>query len=286
VTGRYWHAAHICFDNSARLTRDVYYFEYRGTRFKLIQNNPRKWSDVLLTIVPADDRKAQQRAYAIAGEFLSALAWENGSRVALANCGGPGVPDRYTLRKARCRVFTFPQVPFGGHMVGYGLSVIPDIETDVQRIALTLFREARSSNKVWLAFLFYWQVMEVGGDNAVGWVNSVYYKQRKVHLGSEELQGLPLKGRRIGEYLEDDCRHAIAHIRRRPGKTALRLDVGDENRRIAASTGVVKRFAEHYIRERLGLKKKVYLVRRRGRGFPTYVDQAIEHRRYSVLAYP
>ncbi len=145
---------HIAFDNSHRLKRQVYYLEYQGVRFKLIQNNPRKWADVLLTLVPSDDEVAQERAYAAAGEFLSALSWENSSRVALQQAGGMGVPSGYPLRRARCRVFVFPQIPYGGNLVGYRLSVIPAIESEAQRKALTLFREARSSNKVWLSFLF------------------------------------------------------------------------------------------------------------------------------------
>jgi hypothetical protein len=276
---------HIAFDNSRRLERRVYYLEYRGVRFKLIQNDPRKWSDVLLTLVPSHDRAGQQQAYTAAAEFLSALAWQNGSRVTLENAGGMGVPEGYTLRQARCRIFTFPQIPFGGHVRGFGLSVIPHIETDAQRVALTLFREARSSNKVWLSFLFYWQVMEVGGDDPVTWINRVYYKQSKVHVRQEDLRKLPLRGRRLGEYLQEDCRHAIAHIRRKPGGTPLQFDVGDENLRLAISSRVVEQFAEHYIRAVLALSKRLHLVRSRGRGFPRYVDQATMRSRYLVPAY-
>ena len=68
---------HIAFDNSLRLKNKIYYFEYKSVRFKLIQNNPRKWSDVLLTIVSIDDKKEKQKAYSTAGEFLSALSWKN-----------------------------------------------------------------------------------------------------------------------------------------------------------------------------------------------------------------
>jgi hypothetical protein len=32
---------HIAFDNSRRLPRHIYYFEYAGVRFKLIQNEAR-----------------------------------------------------------------------------------------------------------------------------------------------------------------------------------------------------------------------------------------------------
>ena len=73
---------HIGFDNSSRLWKKVFYFEYKGIRFKLIQNNPRKWCDVLLTIIPShNNEEAKNEAYLKASEFLSALSWENNSLV-------------------------------------------------------------------------------------------------------------------------------------------------------------------------------------------------------------
>jgi len=49
-----------------------------------------------------------------------------------------------------------------GHSVGYDINRIPEIETEEQRDALVLFREASSSNNDYLAFLFFWQVIEIG----------------------------------------------------------------------------------------------------------------------------
>ena len=72
---------HIGFDNSARLSRGVYYFEYKGVRYKLIQNNIRRWCDVLLTILTTYDKKSVDHRYRTASEFLSALSWQNNSRV-------------------------------------------------------------------------------------------------------------------------------------------------------------------------------------------------------------
>lgn len=276
---------HIAFDNSARLRGRVYYFEYRGVRFKLIQNNPRKWSDVLLTLTAQDDRDAQDAAYAAAGEFLSAISWANHSRVALASVGGVGVKTGYTLRQARCRVLTHPRIPFGGCSHGIDLSVIPAIESDAQRRALTLFREAGSSNKVWLSFLFYWQIMEINSNNTVAWVNKVLRKG-KVQVRDEEIRCLPLAAQGLGEYFQEDCRHAIAHIRRKPGRAPLRFDVGSEDCRLSVSTAIAKRLAEYYIRAQLNLTKRMDLVRPGGRGFPRYVDRSHLDPRSAVLAYP
>ncbi len=68
----------IALDNAHRLRRKSYLFEYQGFRFKLVQDNPRKWSDHLLTIVPQDDHALEDRAFMTAAEFASALSWAHG----------------------------------------------------------------------------------------------------------------------------------------------------------------------------------------------------------------
>jgi hypothetical protein len=261
---------HICFANSRRLDARVYYFEYGGVRFKLIQNNPTKSADVLLTILPSRDDAALQSAYGRAAEFLSALSWENSAQIALEDCGGFGVRDGFPLRQAQCRVFTFPQITYGGHVTGHGLSSIPKIETEEQRKALALMREARSANKVWLRFLFFWQVMDIRG-NPTSWVNRTY-RHKAIHIAPHELQRLETWAGEIGDYFEDACRHAIAHIRRYPGKARLHFDDRLENVRMAVSARIAERFADHYVRTELRLTKKLHLMRLGRRGFPTYLD--------------
>ena len=96
---------HIGFDNDYRLSRRIYYFTYKGIIYKLIQNNPRRWQDVLLTII--DDIKnenAQDLAFETAGEFISALSWQNGGRMKLSDIGGRGIESDFTLQIGRAHV--------------------------------------------------------------------------------------------------------------------------------------------------------------------------------------
>ncbi len=111
---------HIGFDNSARLLRNVYYFEYKGIRFKLFQNNMRKWRDVLLTIAP-DYEESINKTYLVASEFLTALSWENDSRVKFMPIGGISVPDNFQLRQAKCTCYALPKIPF--HIVTRGYDI-------------------------------------------------------------------------------------------------------------------------------------------------------------------
>ncbi len=93
---------HIGFDNNNRLYKNIYYFEYKGIRFKLIQNNIRKWCDVLLTIIPGhNNSKAENKAYILASEFLSALSWSNNSLVKAQQLGGERNSRKFPVEKSK-----------------------------------------------------------------------------------------------------------------------------------------------------------------------------------------
>lgn len=265
---------HIGFDNSSRLWKKVFYFEYKGIRFKLIQNNPRKWCDVLLTIIPShNNEESKNEAYFKASEFLSALSWANNSLVKVQELGGRGFPDDSPLEKAKCYVFGFPKAPFSGLAIGYTINRIPEIETEEQRDALTLFREARSSNNYYLSFLFYWQILEIGGNEPIGWINKAYRKNRNKFYPMEDVLRL-LNGKSLGNYFHDDCRNSIAHIFTRfKGRKKLKIDSPADNMRIRISNRAIEQFANFYICDKLKLRKSMYLVKIRGQSFPLYINE-------------
>ncbi len=264
----------ISFDNSCRLSRRRYLFEYKGVRFKLVQeHDPRRWADHLLTVLPDGDMAANEKAFAVACEFVSALGWEHEASVSVWESGGRGWIDSWPVSKAEPGVRTFPRAQYPGNTIGCHLSRLPHVKNEEQRVALALFREATASNSSYLSFLFYWHVLGVAGGDPVGFVNKTYRKPPTgFFIEPHYIERLALGSRSLGNYLLDDCRNAIAHIRRRPGKKALDLDRHVERSRLAISVWVIKAFARHYIRERLGLKEQVHLVRLKPRGFPTFVD--------------
>jgi hypothetical protein len=264
----------ICFDNDRRFNRKNYLFEYKGIKFKLVQNNPRKWADSLLTILPHYSQDKLDAAFKSASEFLSALSWELKSRIMVGGVGGSSWKEEFPLSKAKPSAFTFPRIPFGGLKRGYNLRSIPNIKTDYQRTALTLYREANASNNNYLSFMFYWQVLETRNTDAVGYVDKTYKKKRnELMIQDHHLSSLPLNGKTLGLYLQKDCRHAIAHIRRKPGKRKLDLDKLDERTRISLSVNVVKAFAEHYINYSIGLDDSLYLVRKSKNTFPLFTEK-------------
>ena len=148
-------------------------------------------------------------------------------------------------------MFSFPEVPFSGYSVGYDICRIPKIETEEQKNALILFREASSSNNAYLSFLFFWQILEIGRNDPIGWVNKTFRRNRKkIRVGNETLKRLQLNGKKIGNYFYDDCRNATAHIFRRKKGGKIKLDTPDENVRIKISTEIIKEFARLYIKKR------------------------------------
>lgn len=257
-------------------------FEYKGVRFKLVQNNPKKWSDHLLTVLENSSESSRNVAFAAASEFLSALCWELKSRVMVSDCGGWF--DQSALGKARPRRFASPRIPYGVSVIGHHLFTIPKIEDDNQRTALTLYREACAANNIYLSFLFYWQLLEIEKPNAINYVDNVYRKKKhELRIDGRHIASLPIGSRTLGNYLNDDCRHAIAHIKRKPGKKVLEIDNTAERSRMLKSTWVVKAFAEHYIENDIGLSDSLYLVRKSPNSFPVFADRvAIARSRYQM----
>lgn len=277
----------IAFDNTVRLDRRTYLFEYKGFRFKLVQGDPARHHDHLLAILPRGESAERNSTFAAAAEFVSALAWHSGAAMTVWDNGGRGWSDHRPLRSAKPTVYDFPRVPNRGYTIGGTLISIPNVQTNEQRIALSLFREARASNSRYLSFLFFWQSMEVLGTKPHAFIKDVMKNHRdQVLLDDSWFDRLPLSGRALGEYLEDDCRHAVAHIRRRPGKKRLDLDSWDEHLRFAISVGVVRALSEAYIKHRLGMTESLTLVRPWSGGFPRFVDKATSARGRYTVAYP
>lgn len=276
----------IGFDSSVRLSRNVYYFEYQGVRFKLIQNNPRKHSNHLLAIIPSIDRAGRGPSFKAAAGFLSAWAFDAGAAVLVWDSGGAGRAGDNPLRSARPTMFGKPRLAWYGLTIGGDLYTIPHVENEQQRVALALFREARASNNDYLSLLFFWQVLEVAGEAPQKVADRIMAEPEKHRrLDRLYIDQLELGGRTLGTYLREDCRDAIAHIRRYQGLKEIDLDLLEERTRITFSSKAAEALAETFIRDELGLTKSAILVRPRGGGFPRFVPA--DERSYAfVSVYP
>jgi len=281
----------MALDNSRRFRRKRYLFEYQGVQFMLVQDNPRRHADHLLTLVPDSNSSARDRAFAAAAEFVSALAWETGARMMVREALEINIPNDFSIRDAKPAYRTFPRIPYGGPIVGYDLARVPSVTSETHRIALALFREANASNNDYLSFLFFWQVLTVEGRHGSEVVDDTFKTARSsIRLSKDTLDSVSLgQNQSLGEYLYEDCRNAIAHIKRHPGKRALDLDKRDERRRFAVSVEVIREFAAYYIREQFGPKDYsgyLYLARGKRGALPAFVDAETFRRAGHKLAYP
>ena len=279
---------HIGFDNSAKLWKNVFYFEYKGIRYKLIQNNSNKYCDVLLTVIPDENStKLINNAYSIASEFISALSWELNSTAKVKYLGGIGRPINLNLRRAKCCSFGSHEIAFCGESVNNDISTIPEIENNEQRDALVLFREAKSTNNDYLSFLFFWQILEINRNDPISWINKIYRKDRnKLRISIDNIKALPLNDIKLGNYFYDDFRNAISHIFKRPkGKRKIKIDTPNDNNLMSRGRWIIEEFTRFYIENELKLQKKLYLVRKGGKGFPIYLDKEYIGSHYCKVAY-
>ena len=265
---------HIAFDNSRRLPHRIYYFVYQGVTFKLMQFSPLRFANVLLTILPSDASKPIEHAYATAARFLSSVSWENDADVTIRYSGGYGAADSLHLRSARCGIYMPPLIASHTSAIrGFGIGSLPKIENDEQLAALQIWREASASCNALLAIILYWQVLETGGTQASAWVT----KRSRAGVLRADVQRhiaeIESMGQKIGSYLENNCRHAIAHLRRRAGQPVLKLDSAAESSRIRTAAHILKEFARDYIRNHLKLNQKLWLTGIPGEEFSAYVDE-------------
>lgn len=267
---------HFSLTNHARLDRQNYLMEYRGVQFKLVQEHGWKWADHLLTIIPDFSPLAKQHAFEIGQELVNLLSWQLRSPMQLAEAGGGSCRHGTRLSQARPSIRMFRTIPFGGNFVNNSPSIIPAVDTEQQRLALGLFREARASNNDYFAFLFYWHVIETGYEKGAKVVDRIYAANGP-KLARDDIARLSLGGRSLGEHLQENVRNAIAHIKRWSGRKPLELNNLEQRNEMTAAARVARRIAEAYIEFDLGIGKRQLFLMRKGRsGFPVYIDHTRE----------
>jgi hypothetical protein len=183
--------------------------------------------------------------------------------------GGRGWSNTRSLREAEPCIFNYPRIS-AGNARGFTLNRIPHVQKPEQQKALALFMEANASNSDYLSFLFFWQVLQVKDDDPKAFVNT---HKDDDHLLVEQstINKLSIGERTLGNCLEEDYRHAIAHVKRFKGRTPLDLYNLGDRMRLAISTQVIKGFAEHYIRTELRLTEHLYLSRSTRGDFPKFL---------------
>ena len=227
-------------DISIAFSKDKYYFRYKGIDFKYVPHYKNGETDDLICEIPRDS--SQPDLYELITEFLSAFAFANNAKVLVYT--GIVVGNNVKLIDSKNRFVQKRSIQITEGMDEfYKISLL---RTSDQIQLARLYREAFSSNNLYLKILFFWHCLvypNLDESKAVKFINDCvgnlpkelpYIKDainrfvaNKVFLGNgnEEVG--------VGEYVKDSIRHSIAHIVRKPGYGVdLKLDSWEQIRHL------------------------------------------------------
>jgi hypothetical protein len=206
----------LALSNHARLDRPSFLLEYRDIQFKVVQERGWKWADHLITITPDLSPESKQIAFDTGQELLNLLSWQLRLPMQLSEAGSGLFNKDIRLSQIRPRMRVFKDILFGGHYVNNSPSLIPNINDEHQKLALGLFREARASNNDYHLFLFFWHVIESGGEDGDKVIERLS-NLGMVHWVNDDIAKLSLGGNTLGNHLKENIKNAIAHIKRLSG---------------------------------------------------------------------
>lgn len=245
---------------SAILPRRVSYFRYDGIHFKLIQNYSPAYCDTLVTLDPNQIDQPDDHIFTAASEWLYCFCFDN---KLIGRCSPQGAigGSQGSIKKLKSQYGTFRTIHMHGHFsLDHDIHRISRVTTAEQKRALRLFMEAKASNSPFHRFLFFYQVLDIGGraeDNVMAITNPI---PPQIGFIKDDFKRI-ITALPLAEYLWEECRSAIAHFRRHPGKRQIDLNTMDDTERITISARIMEDIASYYLRKSLGLSDRLFLCR-------------------------
>lgn len=195
-------------------------------------------------VVRMDGTHSQSEVRQVLQEFLSALVWMRDLPAAETqstfSTGAPiGVGKRPAFRM----------------IDDSSLAALPAPASDKSKLALALYREARSVNMLPYEFLGYFKVLNViraKGPEQMEWIRKTVGKLTEPSA-KKRLVEIAGAGSEVGEYLYVSGRCAVAHASSNP---VVNPDHPEDLRRLSADLPVVKALARHAIEHELGVPSK------------------------------
>jgi hypothetical protein len=249
-------------DISIAFSKDMYYFRYKGIDFKYVPHYKNGETDDLICEIPKGS--SQPDLYELITEFLSAFAFANNAKVLVHT--GIVVENNVKLIDSKNRFVQKRSIQITeGMNEFYKISLL---RTSDQIQLARLYREAFSSNNMYLKILFFWHCLvypDLDESKAVKFINDcvgnlpkelAYMKDdinrfdaNKVFLGNRnEKVG-------VGEYVKDSIRHSIAHIVRKPGYGVdLKLDSWEQIRHLHDIEFFMQVLAKYRLEKEYGME--------------------------------
>jgi hypothetical protein len=200
------------------------------------------------------DPISDEQALTLINRFLSVLSW----------CDDQPMENKYGWSGSPIPV----SVPIDSKQVGSSIA-FPfgrELETDPKaRLALALFREARTINSVPLSFLSYFKILNIFWEDKFRKKNGVQVNQIVEEIRSalprlteslaiERASKLSATHADIAIYLYESCRCAVAHANTTP--VADPDDIHDIHR-LSADIWIVKAIAEELITTQFDLSRSI-----------------------------
>ena len=228
-------------DISIAFRKDVYYFRYKGVDFKYVPHYKSNETDDLVCKIPKGS--SQPKMFELMTEFLSAFTFANNARV-ITHSGISSQVDS-KLNKVNIRFSVKRSINASESMDEF--YTIALLSTPEQIQLARLYREANSSNNIYLQILFFWHCLVYPSADesvAVAYINNLVgnwprelehmretitrFSANRIFLHDQNTNNVS-----AGEYVKDSIRHSIAHIVRKPGYGIdLKLDSWDQVRHL------------------------------------------------------
>jgi hypothetical protein len=200
------------------------------------------------------DQISDEDALTLINQFLSVLTW----------CDDQPMENKYGWSGNPVPV----SVPLDPRQIGSSIAFpfYRDLEVEPKaRLALALYREARTINSVPLAFLSYFKILNIFWKDKFRTTNGVRSNEivegmRSIlptlgdSLAKERVANLQKAKVDIADYLYESCRCAVAHANTSP---VADPDNMQDIRRLSADIWIVKAIAEESIIKNFGLSRSI-----------------------------
>jgi len=242
-------------DADMYLDKAEYIFEFEGRKFRLVRGPEGETDKLCVIIQDPCDKNEEREVFESVLKLFDRLSWMWRVGIYCSSGGGFGFREN-SLNFETAKINCFCKRNLRSLITN--LSTLPDVQNETQDFALSLWNEGSYAQSPFLKFICFWRILELSPDNkkckgnpslrAVNWINSVSYS--RVYPGEELVKIIQTEKIKIGNFLYEQCRNAIAHVTRKPTMKPYKQE---DRFKIQLAAYCVRDYAVYYMRTCLDL---------------------------------